>query len=437
MRETGRRWAGIVATAIAFVSSCAVGAEAPLPDESGATHVGVATCTGASCHSASQSASWTNVLQREFYIWRDHDAHSQAWADLRSERARRIAARLGIERPGRDRTCLRCHADYVPPAQRGENYAFGDGVGCEACHGGAENWLGSHSSGTATRAQNLAAGMYPTEDPGARARLCLGCHLGRVDEPLRHRLHGAGHPRLTFELDTYSEVRPAHHRVDQDYLQRKPGSYGARAWAIGQVATARRRLDILTAHPDSGSSLYPELSHFECYGCHRLRDGHGTAERVGPRTKDAALQMAAVAARVLAPELEQPLIDGIERLQQASEDSREAWIAAARSLKQPLEQLAPALEDVPSDADTARALLVELTARAAAGRWRTASQAEQATFAAATLLTALERQGGRVADPGGADAALDMMYDQADRHAAFDVAAWQRGARALQAALDQ
>lgn len=428
---------GLLATGLALVMAGAGAAEPPLPDESGATHLGVATCTGSSCHNASQPVSWANILQREFTIWAEHDAHSDAYADLRGDRAARIAGRLGIERATRSRTCLRCHADYVPPAQRGENYAIGDGVGCEACHGGAEGYLGSHSSGTATRAENLANGMYPTEDPAARARLCLGCHLGREDEPMRHRLHGAGHPRLTFELDTYAEVRPAHHRVDQDYLQRKQGSYGALAWAIGQVYTARRRLDILIAHPDGGSSLYPELGHFECYGCHQRADGSDPTPSSAPRTKDAALQMAAVVASVLRPQLEQPLVAGAERLQQASGESRQAWLAAAEDLEAPLAQLAEVLGDAPADAATARALLAELARRAAAGRWTTATQAEQATFGAATLLTALERRGGSAADPDAADAALDAMYDEADRPATFDRAAWREGARALHAALGQ
>lgn len=423
--------------ALALVMAGANAAEPPLPDESDARHLGVATCAGSSCHSASEPAAHVNVLQREFFIWRDHDAHSSAHADLSGERARRIAGRLGIEQPAEEGTCLRCHSDFVPSEQRGEKHSLADGVGCEACHGGAEEWLGVHSSGTSTRAENLAAGMYPTEDPAARARLCLGCHLGREDQPLRHRLHGAGHPRLTFELDTYSEVRPAHHRVDQDYLQRKPDSYGARAWAIGQVATARRRLEILTAHPDSGTSLYPDPAHFECYSCHQPLDDDDPSPGTTPRTKDAALQMSVVIARVFRPDLEQPLADGIERLQQATERDRQSWLAAAESLKPPLERLARVLEDVSPDDAVVQRLLTELMQPAADGYWRSPAQAEQVTFAAATLLIALERRGGGAADPDSAEAALDTMYDEADRPFRFDATAWQAGARALRTALDQ
>ncbi|MDZ7749282.1 MAG: hypothetical protein U5K43_11020 [Halofilum sp. (in: g-proteobacteria)] len=111
------------------------------------------------------------------------------------------------------------------------------------------------------------------------------------------------------------------------------------------------------------------------------------------------------------------------------------WLPPGRS-RAPLAELAGVLPEAPSDAAAAKRLLGELTRRAAGGRWHSPTQAEQATFAAATLLTALERRGGAAADPGAAEAGLDAMYDEADRPARFDAAAWREGARALHAALD-
>lgn len=406
-----------------------------LPWENDAMHVGVATCASSDCHAASEPMTFASVQQQEYFIWRDHDAHSGAFASLEGARAQRIAAALGIDDPTRSGQCLDCHTDHVPPDRRDEDFSLADGVGCEACHGGAERWLGSHSSGTATRAENLAAGMYPTDDPATRAELCLSCHLGREDLPMRHRLHGAGHPRLTFELDTYSEVRPAHHQVDQGYLQRKSHSYGARAWAIGQVATAQRRIELLVRHPDGDSGLYPEFGHFECHSCHRRTSDGAEIPRSSPRTNDAALEMSMVVARVFATELEEPLRAGIDRLQQATEQDRQAWLQAADELRPVLVRLDEALAEAPSDVETTARLLGDLTRRAGAGHWISPAQAEQATYAAATLLTALERRGGQVADPAAADAALNAMYDVADRPAAFDATAWREAARALDGAV--
>ena len=57
-------------------------------------------------------------------------------------------------------------------------------------------------------------------EPVERARLCLSCHFG---DPLRfanHRIMGAGHPRMSFELDTFTALQPAHFKVDADYRKR-------------------------------------------------------------------------------------------------------------------------------------------------------------------------------------------------------------------------
>src|SRR2546430_15946808 len=48
---------------------------------------------------------------------------------------------------------------------------FGDGVGCESCHGGAVDWLGIHVSGKSDHVANVKAGMYPLEEPVARAKI--------------------------------------------------------------------------------------------------------------------------------------------------------------------------------------------------------------------------------------------------------------------------
>jgi hypothetical protein len=61
--------------------------------------------------------------------------------------------------------------------------------------------------------------MYPTEQPEVRAKLCLSCHFGTEDKFATHRIMGAGHPRISFELDTFTEIQPAHFRVDEDYKE--------------------------------------------------------------------------------------------------------------------------------------------------------------------------------------------------------------------------
>ncbi len=68
---------------------------------------------------------------------------------------------LGLDRAEDEDLCLDCHADNVPVERRAKGFQISDGVGCEACHGGAVNWLGRHISGEADHAANLASGLVP------------------------------------------------------------------------------------------------------------------------------------------------------------------------------------------------------------------------------------------------------------------------------------
>jgi light-regulated signal transduction histidine kinase (bacteriophytochrome) len=115
-------------------------------------------------------------------------------------------------RVGWEERCLRAEAALeqisglarvvqdVPP------FVMADGVACETCHGPAQRWISSHVQPNATHAQNLANGMYATADDVQRARLCLSCHFGTADKFVDHRMISAGHPRLSFELDTFSQI---------------------------------------------------------------------------------------------------------------------------------------------------------------------------------------------------------------------------------------
>ncbi len=84
--------------------------------------------------------------------------------------------------------------------------------------------------------------MYPTEQPAARAALCVSCHLGADDRFATHEIMGAGHPRLSFELDAFSTNQPAHYIVDADYVRRKGAIEGFNLWLDRPT---RERRDVL------------------------------------------------------------------------------------------------------------------------------------------------------------------------------------------------
>jgi len=243
-------------------------AAAPLLAQSNARHLGVASCSSSVCHGAVSPSKTYDVLLNEYVTWSHEDAHSKAYTVLSSPRSRSIAAKLGLGNPSTAKICLDCHTDNVAPERRGPKFSVSDGVGCEACHGGSERWITTHTSRRATYRENIAQGMYPTANLHERATLCLSCHYGTADKFATHRLMAAGHPRLSFELDTFQAIEPAHYRVDADYQRRKPSSSRTQTWAYGQLAAAFAELEALQGPRLNNSATFPELALFNCYACH-------------------------------------------------------------------------------------------------------------------------------------------------------------------------
>ncbi|MGH8262999.1 MAG: hypothetical protein ACRET4_05945, partial [Steroidobacteraceae bacterium] len=116
-------------------------------------------------------------------------------------------------------------------------------------------------------------------EPSVRVEVCLDCHVGSADRFATHRMMAAGHPRLAFELETFTELWRTsggreHYRVDADYWVRKGGGdakpvSSSATWCAGLFATAARKLDLLAGPRFAGSSLVPEFGLFNCYSCHR------------------------------------------------------------------------------------------------------------------------------------------------------------------------
>jgi len=119
-----------------------------------------------------------------------------------------------------------------------------------------------------TYEQNLERGMYPTANVQQRAALCLSCHVGNADKFATHRIMGAGHPRLSFELDTFLALMPGHHQIDKDYAQRKPTYSRTAVWAYGQLESARVQAQMVQQHFSRDGATFPELALFSCHSCH-------------------------------------------------------------------------------------------------------------------------------------------------------------------------
>src|SRR3569833_1830392 len=199
------RASAIALLLLSHAALAATPASAPLTQGT-SKHMGVTSCASSVCHGAVTPSNTYDVLLNEYVTWSHEDAHSKAYTALCSPRAWSMAQKLGLPSAATAKICLDCHADNVPPERRGSKFSFMDGVGCEACHGGSERWITTHTSRRATYAENGGKGMYPSANLHERVTLCLSCHYGTADKFATHRIMAAGHPRLSFELDTFQAI---------------------------------------------------------------------------------------------------------------------------------------------------------------------------------------------------------------------------------------
>ncbi len=397
----------------------ALAAPAPqLPYRSQAKSLGVVTCASELCHGSISPWKDSDILQNEYVTWSRVDKHAtRAYAVLASERSKRIAANLGLkEAPQRAKLCLDCHAFDPPPRLRGARFKVEDGVSCEACHGPAEHWIERHVEPGATHADNVAHGLYPLEDPVAQARLCLSCHFGNRDKFVTHRMMGAGHPRMSFELDTFAATEPAHYVIDADWHRRKGEWDTVRIWAVGQALAASELLDVLLDPKRSRDGLFPELVVFDCNACHHPMSQRRWTPLLGTspghiRLNDSNLLMLRAIVRQALPGPQAQRFDReVRELRRAVSGDGGDALGVARELRGAIAALVPRLATHRFRTDDLRAMVALLSTADVDGGYHDYADAEQATMAIASLADYLARHGG-LADVRSVNGALDRVYD--------------------------
>jgi len=390
-------------TVLAIITTGTIANSAELPESSARQHLGVATCAASQCHGSAIPRDATGVLQNEYVTWTQSDPHSKAYEVLSNEQSRLIAARLGIGRAREASICLDCHADNVAVDKRGEKFQLSDGVGCESCHGGAENWLSTHyNAPEVTHADNLSAGLFPNEDADDRADLCLSCHLGTRDKFATHRIMAAGHPRLAFELDTFTELwrtagRQPHYRVDADYQARKDIDGHSYTWAAGLLAEGRQRLDLIQSSYFEIPGMFPELAFYDCHACHRSMKTvqwrslprHGGAGPGVPFINDGTFVMALALARAIDPAEAEGLQDALQRMHAAGSSSVTAIRDAASELDGILARIESRLTPT-SLRNREREILEQVLSTGAEGNYLDYVSAEQAFMAVQMLVIELD-----------------------------------------------
>ncbi len=371
-------------------------ASTAIPQFADNIHLGVATCAGSACHGSSEPFDTSTVLQNEYLTWQRHDKHSKAYKVLFNDRSKRIARNLGLKAAHTAKICLDCHTDNVAKDKRGRRFQLSDGIGCEACHGGAEKYLGPHVSGLATHQENIDNGLYPTENPIQRAKLCLSCHLGTNSQFATHDIMGAGHPRINFELDTYTATSPAHYKVDKDYRERKVVWSHARTWAVGQAMAVQQYLNLLTSPKRLKNGLFPELAVFECYACHQSMNGQRWQKRessdIGPgniRLQESNILMMKHIAKVIDPSLASSLHTKTLNLHQASTQSIPSIVSAAKELKVLNRQLINKIASTSFSSAIINKVLSSIINDGIKGNYFDYASAEQSLMAIEALATTL------------------------------------------------
>ena len=243
--------------------------------------VGSASCATAACHGG---LAGHKFVGSEFPIWDEQDPHSRAYSVLRDDLSRQMAQQLKLPKPAHESAvCLNCHSPATSADSKLSSIfvrAPLAGVDCEQCHGPAERWLTEHVRTDwkpRSAEDKRRRGYRDLADVLTRANVCADCHVGGLGRDVNHDLIAAGHPRLFFELSTFHANWPKHWGAEVDE-KRHPSAecatgsiFEAKLWAVGQVVTAQRSLELLSQRAELAKrepAKWPELAEWNCFACH-------------------------------------------------------------------------------------------------------------------------------------------------------------------------
>ena len=212
-----------------------------IPSSGVGKYNGPGGCAASNCHGSvkPKNLPGIRISQNEFSIWASQDKHARSYSVLSNPVSMRMGKILKIEQPNKSEKCLVCHALYVPTELRATTFQLDDGVSCENCHGPAVGWLGPH---TAESWQHLSPsekskyGMYDTRNLVARTEKCVSCHVGTAEKQVDHEMIAAGHPDLTFELDSFSAAMPRHWKTNREERYAWLGVQELGDWTSGAIA---------------------------------------------------------------------------------------------------------------------------------------------------------------------------------------------------------
>ena len=394
-------------TLLRWLSLWVLGAVAPaawgqgLPAHAKDASFGVVTCASSLCHGSIAPWQGSPVAQNEYVVWSRLDKHAGAYKLLLNAQSKSIAAKLALPQPAhKSAVCLDCHA-HNPVTPPGPKHQIADGVSCEACHGPAERWLAGHTAPDASHASNMAAGLFPVEQPLKRAELCLSCHLGAKDKVVTHRIMAAGHPRLSFELNTFTQLQPSHAKAKPATERPTHAAFGVQVWALGQAVAVTAQLDLLMDPVRGRDGAFPELTLFDCHACHRpMAEARWTSNSAfGPRTSpglvrlnDSAMVMLQQILRQTDPALGERFGAAVAQLHQSLAGQGNPAPSSA-NLKALANAAVQSLQRNPVTLGQLRAMAMALIEEGLKGNYSDYVSAEQASMALGSISNALAANG--------------------------------------------
>lgn len=375
-----------------------------MPHQSKFDSVGTVNCTSSTCHGSIGERFGSPVLQNEYTTWVRQDAHTRAYDVLLNAESRRIAKNMGLKQPAhQSKVCLDCHSHNPAPSRQGERSDQTDGVNCEACHGPAGEWIKTHVEPNPSHEKNLKNGLYPTNDPYSAAKLCLSCHQGDETRPITHRIMGAGHPRLSFEMDTFMALQPPHYQIDEDWVKRKGAYDSSKFWAMGQFVASENLLKLIADPKRNSQGLMPEFMMFDCHACHapmkNLTWEKGMAANPGqPRLNDSSLLMVGAIVRAVLPddypEFEKQLTN-LHITSTSTSTSLQNLAEASKGFTQLLSELRAKVAATPMTRANLNAILTEIISISSNNNGYTDyAGAEQAYMSISSVANSLSTKGG-------------------------------------------
>ncbi len=104
-------------------------------------------------------------------VWKK-GPHARAYQALKTDKAKEVAAKLGIDDPSASGKCLKCHSTAYGFTEEKvtDDIAVEEGVTCQTCHGPAKDYLKDHRKDVA-KAHAEQGLIKPTVE-----NTCSRCH---------------------------------------------------------------------------------------------------------------------------------------------------------------------------------------------------------------------------------------------------------------------